>query len=217
MTRMKLPVADVDRDHARRAPLEQDVREAARRRADVERVETGRVDAERVERVRELLAAAGDVRGASDDRELGALVHLLAGLVVAGHEPGHDESLRLRSRRGEAALCEQHVEALLHETEIPQVPANVSPGSSRITSSPVRNAFGGQVIGSTASARLATSGRGSPVKSCTCFHASSAQTVTSLTWMRQGASRRSGSSSRLAPISSPFSVRSSTRPVGVSM
>ena len=32
----------------------------------------------------------------------------------------------------------------------PQLPANDSPGSSRISASPVRNAFGGQVIGSTA-------------------------------------------------------------------
>jgi hypothetical protein len=38
-----------------------------------------------------------------------------------------------------------------------------SPGSSRISDSPVRNAFGGQVIGSTAMLRLATSGSGSPV------------------------------------------------------
>ena len=59
--RVELPVADVERDHARRAALEQDVGEAAGRRADVEAVEARGVDAEHVERVRELLAAARDV------------------------------------------------------------------------------------------------------------------------------------------------------------
>ena len=46
----------------------------------------------------------------------------------------------------------------------PQLPAKESPGSSRISASPVRNAFGGQVIGSTARLRRFTSGSGSPVK-----------------------------------------------------
>ena len=67
----------------------------------------------RVERVRELLAAARDVRGAALDRELRGLVDLLARLVVAGHEPGHHERLRLRARLREAALDEEDVEALL--------------------------------------------------------------------------------------------------------
>ena len=47
----------------------------------------------------------------------------------------------------------------------PQVPVKDSPGSSTIRSSPVRKAFGGQVIGSTARLRRSTSGSGSPVKS----------------------------------------------------
>jgi hypothetical protein len=47
---------------------------------------------------------------------------------------------------------------------IPHFPIHVSPGSSRTTASPVRNAFGGQVIGSTARLRRVTSGSGSPVK-----------------------------------------------------
>src|SRR3954452_857288 len=52
---------DVEGDDARSASLEQDVGEAARRRADVDAVEAGGVAAETVEPVRELLAAAGDV------------------------------------------------------------------------------------------------------------------------------------------------------------
>ena len=112
--RVELAVADVDRDDARGAALEQAVREAARRRADVEAVRAGHVEAEGVERVRELLAAAGDERRRPLDLELGVLVDLLAGLRVPRDEPGQDEGLRLGTRLGEAALDEQHVEALLH-------------------------------------------------------------------------------------------------------
>jgi hypothetical protein len=50
---------------------------------------------------------------------------------------------------------------------IPHVLVNERPGSSRISASPLRNAFGGQVIGSTARLRRSTSGRGSPVNSIT--------------------------------------------------
>ena len=111
---MELAVADVDGDHAGGAALEQDVAEAAGGGAEVEAVEPGRFDAERVEPVLELLAAAGDVRGAALDRELGRLVHLLARLLVARHLAGHHERLRLRPRLGEPALDENDVEALLH-------------------------------------------------------------------------------------------------------
>ena len=52
-----------------------------------------------------------------------------------------------------------------HVGEIPQVAVADSPGSRRISESPVRKAFGGQVIGSTARLRRFTSGRVSPVKS----------------------------------------------------
>ena len=48
---------------------------------------------------------------------------------------------------------------------IPQELVNEAPGSRRISASPLRNAFGGQVIGSTARLRRLTSGSGSPVKS----------------------------------------------------
>ena len=48
---------------------------------------------------------------------------------------------------------------------MPHVPVNEEPGSSRIRASMVRNAFGGQVIGSTARLRRLTLGSGSPLKS----------------------------------------------------
>ena len=50
---------------------------------------------------------------------------------------------------------------------IPHSAVNAAPGSSVITDSPLRNAFGGQVIGSTAMLRRATSGSGSPLKTIT--------------------------------------------------
>ena len=76
--RVQLAVADVERDHARGAALEQAVGEAARRGADVERSRgPSSVEAERVERVRELLAAARDVRRRPLDGQLGVLGHLV--------------------------------------------------------------------------------------------------------------------------------------------
>ena len=103
------PAPDVERDHARRAALEQDVREAAGRGADVERVPPGRVDPELVEGVRELVAAARDEPRRPLDDELRRFVHLLAGLLVAVDEARHHERLRLRAALGEPALDEEDV------------------------------------------------------------------------------------------------------------
>ena len=109
--RMELPVADVDRDHARRAALEQHVGEAAGRRADVEAVEARRIDAEaRRARARASRRRARRTRGGASTSSSRVLVHLLARLVVAGHEPGEDERLRLRARLGEPALHEEDVQ-----------------------------------------------------------------------------------------------------------
>src|SRR5262249_45542507 len=107
-------VTDVERDHARRATLEEDVSEAAGRSAHVGAVEVGRIDAEPVESVCELLAAARDVRRRTVDRELCVLLHLLTRLVEAVDEAGENERLGLRPRLGEPALHEEDVEALLH-------------------------------------------------------------------------------------------------------
>ena len=57
-TRMKLAVADVERDHMRRAVLEQAVGEAARGRADVEAAQAVGGNVEGFERVLELRTAA---------------------------------------------------------------------------------------------------------------------------------------------------------------
>ena len=54
--------------------------------------------------------------GGALDRELGVLVDLVAGLVVAVDETGDHERLRLRPRLREPALDEEDVEPLLHRS-----------------------------------------------------------------------------------------------------
>src|SRR4029453_18614130 len=63
---------------------------------------------------------------------------------------------------------------------IPQLLVNDWPGCSWTRSSPVRNAFGGHVIGSTARLRRLTSGSGSPLNTITYEWVSSTQSVSSL-------------------------------------
>src|SRR5215210_752466 len=112
--RVQLAVPDVEGDHPRRPSLEQDVGEAAGRRADVECVNAGDVDPERVERVRQLVAGARDVRRRPLHLERRILRDLLARLGMPRDEARHHERLRLRARLGEAALDEQDVEPLPH-------------------------------------------------------------------------------------------------------
>src|SRR5205807_496059 len=112
--RVELAVADVERDHVRRAALEQDVGEAAGRGADVERVRAGDVEPELVERVCELLPAARDIGRRALDVELRVGVDLLPRLRVARDEAREDERLCLRPALREPALDEERVEPLLH-------------------------------------------------------------------------------------------------------
>ena len=84
-------------------------------------------------------------------------------------------SPRRSPRRGRGRASRRRQRRLRREREvadhltrpgaIPHVLVNESPGSRRISDSPLRNAFGGHVIGSTARLRRSTSGSGSPVKS----------------------------------------------------
>jgi hypothetical protein len=113
---VELRPADVERDHLDRASLEEDVGEAARRGADVQAAPSVGVDAEDVEGMVELLAAPGDEPLRLGQLQRSRLVDLLPGFGEAGHPPGHHERLRLRARLGQAALDEQHVEALFHPT-----------------------------------------------------------------------------------------------------
>jgi aminoglycoside 6'-N-acetyltransferase len=111
---MQLPVAHVDRDHARDAVLEQVVREAAGRGSDVDGVASVQLELELLEGVRELLAATRDEARRPLHVEVDVLGDLVPGLVVAGDETGEDECLRLRAALGEPALDEHDVEALPH-------------------------------------------------------------------------------------------------------
>ena len=113
-SRMKLAVADVERDHPRRTVLQQAIREASRRGPDVEAILARGVEREQLEGVRELLAAPRDESWRPLDLEHDRLVELRARLVVARNEPGDDECLRLAAGLREAALHEQDIEPLLH-------------------------------------------------------------------------------------------------------
>ena len=73
----------------------------------------GDVDRERLQRVLQLLASARDEARRALHLELGVFSELLARLVMPGDETCEDEGLRLRTRLGEPALHEKHVEALL--------------------------------------------------------------------------------------------------------
>src|SRR6476659_682735 len=131
--RMQLPVADVERDHARGAALQQHVGEAAGRRADVESITSGDVDLERVERVVELLAAARDKARRLGHGQLGRLLHLLAGLLVARHATGQHQRLRLGAALGEPALDEQDVEAFSQEVRTAR--SSTMPSSTVVSAS----------------------------------------------------------------------------------
>jgi hypothetical protein len=111
-----LPVTDVERDDARRAAFEQDVGEAAGGGADVERLASLDGNAEGVERVRELDAAAPDVRMVwRDQRDLGGRVDLRAGFglraPVDADLSGKDQRARPLARRRQATFDDELVQA----------------------------------------------------------------------------------------------------------
>src|SRR3954454_15985342 len=186
---MQLAVADVHRDHASRASLQEDVREAAGRSADVHAVEIGRVDAEAVEAVGELLAAARHVRRRPLDLELHVLFDLLAGLVVAAHQAGKDECLGLRPRVGETALDEHDVQPLLHGLPGSRYPASPrshsTSGSQPSTTSPKPSRRAGS------SSRLNSScwASGSPVSTRSISGSNSSVVQPSTGWWRSSHSR----------------------------
>ncbi len=112
---IELSVADVERDDARRAALQQDVGEAAGRGADVECQPAGDDDPEHVERVGELDAAAPHVRvigrhqlDARVRRDRGA--RLRRDLSVHGHPVREDHRASPLTRRRQPAIDDQHIE-----------------------------------------------------------------------------------------------------------
>ena len=110
---MELVVADVHGGHARRAVLEQAVREAARRRADVEAVEPADDEGAVVDGPLELLAAAADESRLGGEGYLGVVGEGVAGLggglSVDEDLPREDEALRQFARLREAARHDELV------------------------------------------------------------------------------------------------------------
>ncbi len=109
---MELPVPDIDRSDVSCPCLEQTIGEPTGGGADVRAVAALDLDSERSERVRELLAPSRYERRRALHAELDALLELLPGLIVARHEPGKDQRLRLTPALGEALLHEKDVESL---------------------------------------------------------------------------------------------------------
>ena len=112
---IELAVADVERDHARRAPAEEDVGEAAGRGADVERKTAGHVDPEPVERVRELDAAASDIRMIRlDQRQIRVRINRRAGFghdfAIHADETSEDQRARAFARRHQAPRDQRRIE-----------------------------------------------------------------------------------------------------------
>ena len=113
---VELAAADIERNHARRIALEQDVGEPAGRRADVQRPASGDDDGEHVERVGQLDAAAPDVgmiRG--DELDLRLLADRGAGfrddLSVDFDLAGKNQRARALARRRQPALDERDVQS----------------------------------------------------------------------------------------------------------
>ena len=110
-----LPVADVERDDARGAALEQDVGEAAGGGADIQRLAAVDGDGERVERVRELQPAAADVRMVwRDQRDVRGRIDLCAGfrvrLAVNADLAGQNQRARPLARRRQPFIDNELVE-----------------------------------------------------------------------------------------------------------
>ena len=115
---VELAVGDVDRDHVRRAPLQQAVGETARRRADVERVTRRRRRRPSASSaLASLIAAARDeARGAAATSISTSSGDELAGLLGAAalgqqqHVAGEHRRRRAAARLEQAALGQQLVE-----------------------------------------------------------------------------------------------------------
>ena len=106
----------------------------------------------------------GVVVVAVDEHDLGVGVRELLGGADAGEASAEDQDARLRRRRCRwHSLSRAHVIPLV-DRDAPDARRRLA-GLEHDEALPVRNAFGGQVIGSTARLRRRTLGSGSPVKS----------------------------------------------------
>ena len=114
--RVQLAVTDVDRIDARRAALEQHLREAAGRRADIERDDAGHGKAEMIECGDQLHGSARDVVARARDRRIAAPAATPAlglGLDHAADldQPAADEVLGAGARGHKPQLDQDEIEA----------------------------------------------------------------------------------------------------------
>jgi hypothetical protein len=109
---VELAVADIDRVDRFGATPEQHIGKATGRGADIERHDPRRIDVEVIEPVRELDAAARDIRRthsahAQLDVTGDPLPRLVESLLATEHPPREDQGLRLGPAFRQTALEEQ--------------------------------------------------------------------------------------------------------------
>src|ERR1700737_4300326 len=136
----QLPVADVDSDHARGAPLQQEVGKAPGRRSDVEADPSRRVDAEGIEGGRELVAPPTDIGldaiQVDADGGIDHLVRAVGHRSRHAHQAGAHHRLGALPRRHEPLGDEGLVQAdaaLNHQRHIPS-PTIIPSSAPAITS-----------------------------------------------------------------------------------
>src|SRR5207248_8802295 len=122
----QLSIPDVDRDDARGASLQQEVREAPGRRADIKADPSCRIEGEGIERGRELVAASADIGfdTVEVDADIGVdhLIRPVRQRAAHSHQPGTHHGLRALPRGHEPLGHERLVQAdaaLDHQRHIP--------------------------------------------------------------------------------------------------
>jgi hypothetical protein len=115
---MELAVAHVDRKNARSARLQEAVGEATGRCTHVRAIASRDDHAKLVERVLQLLSTARHEARWPIHVQLGALVQLLARLVMPENQARKNQRVRLSTGFREPALDQQDVEALLHTSRL---------------------------------------------------------------------------------------------------
>src|SRR5688572_5886871 len=131
-------MAHVEGDDPGGAALEEDVGESAGRGADIERLAAADLYAECVERVRQLEAAAADVRVILADQRhvrlgLDLRARLADDLAVDGDLRGEDQRARAFARRGQSPVGDELIQSDLCQFDLVTIhrPMSISRDSAR--------------------------------------------------------------------------------------
>ena len=115
---MQLAAADIDGPHARRAALQQAIRESAGGRSHVKTYASSDIDSEMIDRGRELPSSAAHVRHGLKHFDaaggIDAVSRLVAFLSVDHDLPGDDQRAGFLARRYECALEQELKVPLFH-------------------------------------------------------------------------------------------------------